>query len=50
MQAAGYAAVRSHNPYWDRVGLTFEDHDGYRTVLAGLAWSPPNASSETPVN
>jgi catechol 2,3-dioxygenase-like lactoylglutathione lyase family enzyme len=50
MLAAGYAPVRSNNPYWDRVGLTFEDHDGYRTVLAELAWSSPHASSVTPVN
>ena len=33
MIAAGYPPVRSVNPYWDRVGLTFEDPDGYRVVL-----------------
>jgi catechol 2,3-dioxygenase-like lactoylglutathione lyase family enzyme len=41
MQAAGFAPVRSHNPYWDRHGATFQDPDGYRAVLARLAWPPP---------
>ena len=40
MQAAGYAAVRSFNPYWDRTGRTFEDPDGYRVVLQHDAWRP----------
>ena len=34
MHEAGYDAVPSYNPYWDRNGLTFEDADGYRVVLA----------------
>lgn len=29
----GYQPVRSYNPYWDKVGKTFEDPDGYRVVL-----------------
>ena len=33
MRAAGHEPVPSFNPYWDRVGLTFEDPDGYRVVL-----------------
>ena len=33
MFAAGYDPVPSFNPYWDRVGRTFEDADGYRVVL-----------------
>lgn len=33
MGAAGYTSVPSFNPYWDRVGRTFEDPDGYRVVL-----------------
>lgn len=33
MEAAGYAAVASFNPYWDVRGKTFEDPDGYRVVL-----------------
>ncbi|KAJ9134566.1 Prolyl endopeptidase [Coniochaeta hoffmannii] len=36
MQKAGFAAVTSFNPYWDRWGKTFEDADGYRTVLANM--------------
>ena len=34
MNVAGFAAVTSFNPYWDRYGKTFEDPDGYRIVLA----------------
>lgn len=36
---AGFAAVRSNNPYWDRCGVTFEGPDGYRTVIANRAWT-----------
>ena len=36
----GYAAVLSHNPYWDARGKTFEDPDGYRVVLQRAAWPP----------
>ncbi|NML68185.1 VOC family protein [Hymenobacter sp. RP-2-7] len=39
LQAAGYAPVPAHNPYWDQQGLTFEDPDGYRVVLQRAAWS-----------
>jgi hypothetical protein len=35
---AGFAPVKSFNPYWDRDGLTFEDPDGYRVVLQRAAW------------
>ena len=38
MQAAGYEPVTSFNPYWDRVGRTFADPDGYRVVLQHAAW------------
>ena len=38
MEKAGYAAVRSHNPYWDRCGTTYEDADGYRVVLCRNGW------------
>ena len=38
MRAAGYEAVPSFNPYWDRAGRTFEDPDGYRVVLQNAAW------------
>lgn len=33
MQKHGYKPVKSHNPYWDEKGKTFEDADGYRVVL-----------------
>lgn len=33
MEACGYKAVGSENPYWDVSGKTFEDADGYRVVL-----------------
>lgn len=38
MQAAGFKVVPSFNPYWDQRGRTFEDPDGYRTVLQQAAW------------
>ncbi|KCZ50848.1 VOC family protein [Hyphomonas pacifica] len=38
MMAAGFPPVASFNPYWDKAGYTFEDPDGYRTVLEGRAW------------
>ncbi|QJX47127.1 VOC family protein [Hymenobacter taeanensis] len=38
MQAHGYAPVVSHNPYWDRLGHTYEDPDGYRVVLQNAPW------------
>jgi hypothetical protein len=38
MVAAGFRAVASFNPYWDRRGRTFEDDDGYRVVLQNDAW------------
>jgi hypothetical protein len=37
MRAAGFARVRSYNPYWDQRGATFEDLDGYRVVLQNAA-------------
>jgi len=40
MKKAGYEPVSSFNPYWDQHGLTFEDPDGYRVVLAHEAWEP----------
>jgi catechol 2,3-dioxygenase-like lactoylglutathione lyase family enzyme len=39
MEAAGCPAVPSHNPYWEQHGRTFRDPDGYRVVLANMAWS-----------
>ena len=40
MLAAGFKAVSSSNPYWEVRGRTFEDADGYRTVLECAQWSP----------
>jgi catechol 2,3-dioxygenase-like lactoylglutathione lyase family enzyme len=39
MDAAGFQAVSSFNPYWDRSGRTFEDPDGYRVVLQNATWT-----------
>ncbi len=36
--AAGFKQVASFNPYWETHGRTFEDHDGYRTVVQQAAW------------
>lgn len=38
MQKTGFVAATSHNPYWDQVGRTFQDPDGYRVVLQNAAW------------
>jgi catechol 2,3-dioxygenase-like lactoylglutathione lyase family enzyme len=38
MKTAGYAPVKSYNPYWDNQGITFEDPDGYRVVLQNTRW------------
>jgi catechol 2,3-dioxygenase-like lactoylglutathione lyase family enzyme len=39
MDHAGYLPVRAFNPYWDKLGRTYEDPDGYRIVLQNAAWS-----------
>ncbi len=39
MEDAGFPAVPSFNPYWDHLGRTYEDPDGYRVVLQNAAWS-----------
>ena len=38
MDAAGFAPVPSYNLYWDELGRTYEDPDGYRVVLQHAAW------------
>ena len=38
MRSAGYEPVPAFNSYWDKMGLTFEDPDGYRIVLQNAAW------------
>jgi hypothetical protein len=40
MEAAGFVAVPAENPYWDRLGRTFADPDGYRVVLQQGSWPP----------
>lgn len=39
MIAAGFVPVQSYNDYWDVVGRTFEDVDGYRVVLQNRDWT-----------
>lgn len=39
MKEIGYEPVKSYNPYWDVIGVTFEDPDGYRIVLQNATWS-----------
>jgi len=38
MDAAGFKGVKPFNPYWEEHGITFEDPDGYRVVLARGDW------------
>lgn len=46
MLAAGFREVPSFNPYWDARGRTFEDPDGYRTVLQNGAWEPATRAED----
>jgi len=39
LERSGGRRVASHNPYWDRYGVTIEDGDGYRFVLCERRWS-----------
>lgn len=36
---AGFAEVRSFNPYWGRLGRAFVDSDGYSVVIQRAEWS-----------
>jgi catechol 2,3-dioxygenase-like lactoylglutathione lyase family enzyme len=38
LEQAGHRPVKAFNPYWDKLGRTFEDPDGYRVVLQNAAW------------
>jgi len=38
IELAGFKKVNSYNPYWQRVGNTYEDIDGYRVVLQRSEW------------
>jgi hypothetical protein len=35
---AGFRKVSANNPYWDRLGVSFEDPDAYRVVLYRGSW------------
>ncbi len=39
MIEAGFKFVEARNPYWKRVGKTYEDIDGYRIVIQNRDWS-----------
>lgn len=38
MLDAGFKEVQPFNPYWAQRGRTFEDRDGYRTVIQHASW------------
>jgi hypothetical protein len=38
MLSAGFKQVTSFNPYWEKLGRTYEDPDGYRIVLQRAVW------------
>lgn len=38
MDEAKFIRVNSFNPYWNNNGVTFRDHDGYRTVIQNQQW------------
>lgn len=42
MRRTGFETVASFNPYWDIVGATFEDADGYRIVFQRATWALPD--------
>ena len=39
MELAGFQHVDSYNSYWDTLGKTYEDLDGYRVVLQNEQWT-----------
>jgi catechol 2,3-dioxygenase-like lactoylglutathione lyase family enzyme len=39
IEQAGGKRVPAHNPWWDQVGVTIEDPDGYRLVLCERGWT-----------
>lgn len=44
MLAAGFVEVPPFNPYWGVRGRTFQDPDGYRTVIEQDRWPPTDAA------
>jgi hypothetical protein len=41
LTSAGVQPVASANPYWDRVGVTVTDPDGFPVVLVAATWPDP---------
>lgn len=39
MKKQGFKPTPSFNPFWDRGGVTFEDHEGYRVVFFNGSWA-----------
>jgi prolyl oligopeptidase len=37
--SSGFTHLPSYNPYWDVLGKTYQDIDGYRVVLQNSGWS-----------
>jgi hypothetical protein len=37
-ELAGFNHVTSYNPYWDTLGKTYQDIDGYRIVFQNTSW------------
>ncbi|OUS24268.1 glyoxalase [Gammaproteobacteria bacterium 45_16_T64] len=37
-ESSGFIPVKSYNPYWDELGKTYEDLDGYRIVFHNSIW------------
>jgi catechol 2,3-dioxygenase-like lactoylglutathione lyase family enzyme len=44
MVEAGFKEVAPLNPFWQHLGRTFEDPDGYRVVIQRARWSNDNAA------
>ena len=44
MRDAGFCEAESFNPYWDRIGRTFLDPDGYRVVVQCASWRNTSGS------
>jgi catechol 2,3-dioxygenase-like lactoylglutathione lyase family enzyme len=42
IEQAGGKRVPAYNPWWDQIGVTIEDPDGYRLVLCERVWSQPD--------
>ncbi|MBD5655786.1 MAG: VOC family protein [Candidatus Eremiobacteraeota bacterium] len=48
LESANVPSVSSHNPYWDRHGITFEDPDGNRIVVHHGRWEVERSEAEAP--